>query len=238
MIPNIIPNSITSDAAILRFDHVNLGYPNRSVLTDVNFTIERGEFVYLIGRTGAGKSSLLRSIYADLKPLAGNLRIGPYDAANLKRKDVPFLRRRLGIVFQDFQLLADRSVGNNITFAMKATGWKDNRKIKQRLTDVLMNVGLATRVNALPHELSGGEQQRTVIARALVNDPFLIIADEPTGNLDPEVSDYIMKLLFDIRNTGTAVLMATHQVDLIQKYPARVLECFDGRVREVQNVKG
>lgn len=223
-----------TDPALVRFDNVKLSYGERVILDQVSFTIDRGEFVYLIGRTGAGKSSLLRAIYADLKPAAGSLRIGQYDMMKLSRKDTPYLRRRLGVVFQDFQLLTDRSLGNNVAFAMKATGWRDARKIKDRLTSVLMQVGLATRINDFPHQLSGGEQQRAVIARALVNDPFLIVADEPTGNLDPEVADHIMELLFQINRSGTAVLMATHQLDLIRRFPARVLECANQTVRQLQ----
>ncbi len=227
-------NPSPSDTALVRFENVRLAYGERVVLDRVSFSIDRGELLYLVGRTGAGKSSLLKALYADLKPAAGQLRVGPYDLMHLKPRDRPFLRRRLGIVFQDFQLLSDRSVGSNISFAMKATGWRDSRKIRERLLQVLMRVGLATRVNDMPHQLSGGEQQRTVIARALVNDPFLIIADEPTGNLDPEVAEHIHDLLIQIHQSGTAVLIATHQPELIRRYPSRVLECVEQTVRERQ----
>jgi cell division transport system ATP-binding protein len=223
-----------SDSALVRFEDVRLAYGERVILDRVSLTIDRGELVYLVGRTGAGKSTLLRALYADLKPVAGLLRVGPYDLMRLRASDRPYLRRSLGIVFQDFQLLTDRSVGANISFAMRATGWRDSRKIKQRLLQVLMQVGLASRVNDMPHQLSGGEQQRTVIARALVNDPFLIIADEPTGNLDPEVAEHIHDLLIQIHQAGTAVLIATHQPELIRRYPSRVIECAEQTVRERQ----
>lgn len=217
---------------IITFKNLKICYGERVVLDEVNFQLMRGEFTYLIGRTGSGKSSLLRVLYADLKPAQGTALVGKYDLRTIKSKEVPFLRRSLGIVFQDFQLLPDRSIGENLSFVMKATGWNDAKKIKQRIADSLMMVGLSNKTNLKPHELSGGEQQRTAIARALVNDPILLVADEPTGNLDPEVTGNIMDILFKINLSGTAVLMATHEHTLIEKYPARVIECKDGRLIE------
>ncbi len=202
------------------------------VLSDVNIRIEKGEFVYLIGKTGSGKSSLLQTIYADLPFREGTGSVAGYDLHKIKNKDIPFLRRKLGIVFQDFQLLTDRSVAENLHFVMKATGWKDRKKMEVRTQDVLEKVGLGTKGFKMTHQLSGGEQQRVAIARALVNDPEIILADEPTGNLDPDTSRGIMKLLFDISKAGRAVLMATHNYSLINEFPARILKCEDGRVVE------
>lgn len=214
--------------------HMN-GHP---VLTNVNLRVAKGEFVYLIGRTGAGKSSFLRTLYADLKLAAGKLRVAEYNLNALKTSDVPYLRRRLGIVFQDFQLLPDRTVGDNIAFVMRSTGWRDKSKIKQRTTEVLMQVGLAHKLNAMPHQLSGGEQQRTVIARALVNDPRLLIADEPTGNLDPEVTEHVMDILHGINRQGVTVMMATHEHDLLRRYQGRMLEIKDGTIAEMASPPG
>lgn len=220
---------------IIRFDSAVVGYEDKNVLTDVTFQIEKGEFVYLIGRTGGGKSSLLKTIYADLRPKSGQVFVDKYAIHNLKKQQLPHLRRRLGIIFQDYQLLSDRDVANNIIFAMKATGWRDKKQIQRRLTEVLMQVGLSSKINHKPHQLSGGEQQRTVIARALVNDPAILVADEPTGNLDPEVAEHVMEILLKINRGGTAIFMATHQIDLIKRYPARVLECADGKIMPRQN---
>lgn len=200
------------------------------VLSGVNITVEKGEFVYLIGKTGSGKSSLMQTIYADLPVKQGTARIAGYDLHKIRNREVPYLRRKLGIVFQDFQLLTDRSVEENLHFVMKSTGWKDRRKIRERTQEVLDKVGLGTKGFKMTHQLSGGEQQRVAIARALVNDPEIILADEPTGNLDPETSRGIMNLLFDISKTGRAVLMATHNYSLFKEFPARKIKCEDGKV--------
>lgn len=200
------------------------------ILTNVNITINRGEFVYLIGKTGSGKSSLLKVLYADLSLMEGDGRIAGFELNHLKRSEIPFLRRKLGIVFQDFQLLTDRTVNENLIFVMRATGWKDRQMMQQRLQDVLDKVGLGTKGFKMPNELSGGEQQRVAIARALLNDPDVILADEPTGNLDPDTSVEIMRLLFEISKAGRAVLMATHDYSLIHQFPARILRCEGGNV--------
>jgi cell division transport system ATP-binding protein len=215
---------------ILEFKQVSTGYQDRVVLKDVNFSILKGEFVYMIGRTGAGKSSLLKMIYADLLPDKGTLMVGDYEITRLKNKEIPFLRRKIGIVFQDFQLLPDRSIYENIRFAMRATGWTDKNKINNKINELLAKVGLSEKLSSRPHQLSGGEQQRVSIARALINDPILLLADEPTGNLDPEATDMIMEILFRINLAGTSVIMATHEHDLIRRYPARTLECKSGHV--------
>ena len=203
---------------------------NNTVLSDLNFEIEKGEFVYLIGRTGSGKSSLLKTLYADLALRLGEISVVGYDIRKIKRSQVPFLRRKIGIVFQDFQLFPDRSVDENLQFVMKATGWRDRSKMKKRLAEVLMRVGLGSVGNKMPHQLSGGEQQRVVIARALINEPLLLIADEPTGNLDPEVADGIFKLFIQINKSGTAILMATHNHHLLNDHPSRVLKCEKGKI--------
>ncbi|MGB3180024.1 MAG: ATP-binding cassette domain-containing protein [Cyclobacteriaceae bacterium] len=203
---------------------------HQTILNDITFQIEKGEFVYLIGRTGSGKSSLLKTLYADLPLRLGSINVAGYDIRTLRRTKVPYLRRKLGIVFQDFQLFPDRSVAENLFFVMKATGWKEKRKMKTRLAEVLMQVGLGSVGTKMPHQLSGGEQQRVVIARALINEPVMLIADEPTGNLDPEVSDGIFRLFLDINKQGTAVVMATHNYNFIKQYPARMLKCEKGKL--------
>lgn len=215
---------------VIDFQHVSSGYADRTVLQDVNFSIQKGEFVYLVGRTGAGKSSILKQIYGEMKPKAGKLIVSGYDVGAMKKREVPYLRRKLGIVFQDFQLLPDRDVYENIKFALRATGWTDKNRIKHKVTEVLVRVGLGAKLKSMPHQLSGGEQQRVAIARALINDPMLLLADEPTGNLDPDATENIMEILFRINLSGTAVLMATHEHELIEKYPARTLECKEGAV--------
>lgn len=208
---------------------------NILVLSEVNITIDKGEFVYLIGKTGTGKSSLLKTLYAELPVIEGDAVVVGYVLNKLKKGEVPYLRRKLGIVFQDFQLLSDRSVNDNIKFVMKATGWKDKNEMNDRIEDVLDKVGLKTKGFKMPYQLSGGEQQRVSIARALVNDPELILADEPTGNLDPETSSGIMTLLMDISKSGRAVLMATHNYALMEKFPSRTLKCENGRVLPVED---
>lgn len=223
-------NLFFSDKPVVAVHNACIFQEHNVVLEDVNFTIAKGEFVYLVGRTGSGKSSLLRTMYVDLPLRLGDIEIAGYNIKTIKTADIPYLRRRLGIIFQDFQLFADRSVGENLFFVMRATGWKDRVKMKQKLAEVLMRVGLGTSGNKMPHQLSGGEQQRVVIARALINDPVLLVADEPTGNLDPLVSDGILQLFKEINNSGTTVLMATHNYQFIKAYPARVLKCDGNRL--------
>jgi cell division transport system ATP-binding protein len=215
---------------IISFKDVPVYQKDSLVLSDVNFELEKGEFLYIIGKTGTGKSSLLKTIYADLPVKGGEAHVAGYDLRTIKRKDIPFLRRKLGIVFQDFQLLTDRTVFDNLLFIMKATGWKDKRKIEERIQDVLEKVELGTKGFKMPHQLSGGEQQRLGIARALINDPEVVLADEPTGNLDPESSHGIMELLFEISRSGRPVIMATHDYSLFQFFRARTLVCEDGKL--------
>jgi cell division transport system ATP-binding protein len=203
---------------------------HNTVLKDVSFDVQKGEFIFLVGRTGSGKSSLLKTLYADLPLRQGTVHVAGFDIGSIKRKEVPMLRRKLGIIFQDFQLFGDRTVGDNLLFVMKATGWKDRSKMKVRLTEVLMRVGLGSVDTKMPHQLSGGEQQRVVIARALINEPVMLIADEPTGNLDPDVSDGIFKLFMEINNSGTAVIMATHNHALVNNHRTRILKCDNGRL--------
>ncbi len=200
------------------------------VLSDVSFSVEQHEFVFLIGRTGSGKSSLLKTLYADLPLQSGLAEVVGYSLSQIKNKEVPFLRRKIGIIFQDFQLFTDRSVHENLAFVLKATGWTDPILIKERIGEVLVQVGLLEALTKLPHQLSGGEQQRIVIARALLNNPSILLADEPTGNLDPDVADGIFKLFQDINKKGTAILMATHNHELLRKYPYRVLKCEKGKL--------
>lgn len=215
---------------VIELEDVSVFQQEMLVLSGVNLLVEKGEFAYLIGKTGSGKSSLLQTIYADLLLNQGSAQVAGYDLRKIKSKDIPYLRRKLGIVFQDFQLLTDRSVQENLYFVMKSTGWKDKKKIRERAQDVLNKVGLGTKGFKMIHQLSGGEQQRVAIARALVNDPEIILADEPTGNLDPETSTGIMKLLFEISRSGRAVLMATHNYSLFSEFPARKIKCEDGKV--------
>jgi cell division transport system ATP-binding protein len=218
---------------LVYLEDISVAHDHHTILSNVNFTIERGEFVSLVGESGAGKSSLLRLLYMDLKPARGLVYIGDYSSKNISPKEIPLLRRKLGIIFQDFKLLEDRNVYDNIAFAQYVTGTKSN-EIRKNVLTVLTQVGLAHKRNAMPHQLSGGEQQRVCIARALVNEPFLILADEPTGNLDPGTSQEILKLLLDINHKGTAVLMATHNYDLVRKAQGRILQIKDRNVREVQ----
>lgn len=215
---------------VINFENVPVFQKDLLVLKHVTFTMNKGEFVYLIGKTGSGKSSLLKTIYAELDVREGKANVTGFDLKSLKRHDVPFLRRKLGIVFQDFQLLSDRSVNDNLMFVMKSTGWKDKRKMQERIDDVLEKVDLNTKGFKMPHQLSGGEQQRVGIARALINDPEIVLADEPTGNLDPETSYGIVDLLMEISQSGRAVLMATHNYNLIHRYPARIIKCENGEI--------
>ncbi|WP_276496169.1 cell division ATP-binding protein FtsE [Pontibacter litorisediminis] len=219
-----------SSSPVVSLRDVTIFQDVSTILSNVNFDVEKGEFVYLVGRTGSGKSSLLKTLYADLPLQTGNAAVAEFQLGKLRRKQIPFLRRKVGIIFQDFQLLFDRTVAENLAFVLKATGWSDKSKRKQRISEVLMRVGLDAAANKMPHQLSGGEQQRVVVARALLNEPVILFADEPTGNLDPAVADGIMKLFQEINNQGTAVLMATHNYEIIQRYPQRVLKCDAGRV--------
>lgn len=221
-------------AKVLEFSQVSSGYLGKVVLNSVNFSMVQGEFVYLIGKTGAGKSSILKMIYADLQPLTGRVSVGEYDIGSIKKRQIPKLRRKLGIVFQDFQLLPDRNVLDNLRLAMRATGWRDRKKMKAKALELLERVDLGEKLQSMPHQLSGGEQQRVTIARALINDPILLLADEPTGNLDPEATDRIMEVLFRINLEGTSVIMATHEHELIRTYPARTLECRDGKLHDLK----
>ena len=205
---------------------------DRLILNDINLNIEEGEFVYLIGRSGSGKSSLLKTLYADIPAKDGQFDIAGFNLIDIKRKDIPMLRRKIGIVFQDFQLLYDRNVEQNLSFVLKATGWDDESGISRRIDEVLQLVGLQGKRKSMPHQLSGGEQQSVAIARALLNNPSVILADEPTGNLDPETTNDIMKLIMKIRDNGTTILMATHNYNLILKYPSRVISCANGTITE------
>ncbi len=219
-----------SSDPVVRVKEATIFQDHNTVLGDISFDIEKGEFVFLIGRTGSGKSSLLKTLYADLPLRLGDISVAGFNIREIKTNQVPLLRRKIGIIFQDFQLFPDRTVGENLIFVMKATGWKEGALMKNRLAEVLMQVGLGSVEKKMPHQLSGGEQQRVVIARALINEPLILIADEPTGNLDPEVSSGIMKIFQQINKSGTAVLMATHSYGLIKKFPARVLKCEEGKI--------
>lgn len=218
---------------IIALEKVTVFQKHNMVLNNVNFTVSKGEFVYLLGRTGSGKSSLMKTLYADVPLKQGHVKVAGFDLENISKKEIPYLRRKTGIIFQDFQLLYDRSVNDNLFFVMEATGWKDKEKMKDRAQEVLDKVGLATKGHKIPHELSGGEQQRVSIARALINDPEVILADEPTGNLDPDTSEEIMRLLTDISKTGTAVVVATHDMLVVNKFPARTLRCENGEVTQL-----
>ena len=217
--------------AIVELKNVNIYQGSNLILSDVNISVDKGEFVYMVGKTGTGKSSLLKTLYGDLELKEGVGWVVGYELKGLDWKKVPFLRRNLGVVFQDFQLLTDRNVNNNLKFVLKATGWKDEKLMDEKINDVLDKVGLRTKGFKMPFELSGGEQQRVDIARALLNSPKLILADEPTGNLDPETSDEIMQLLFHIcKDYGTAIIMATHDYRVISKFPSRTIKTERGKV--------
>jgi cell division transport system ATP-binding protein len=216
---------------IIELQHVNIYQGSNLVLQDVNLKVQKGEFVYLVGKTGTGKSSLLKTLYGDLPLNEGDCSVVGFNLREMDWKKVPFLRRNLGVVFQDFQLLTDRNVNDNLKFVLRATGWKDEKLMDEKILDVLDKVGLKSKGFKMPFELSGGEQQRVDIARALLNSPKLILADEPTGNLDPETSDEIMQLLFHIsRDYGAAIVMATHDYIVINKFPARMVRTERGRV--------
>ena len=216
---------------ILELRHANIYQGDSQVLNDVNISVNKGEFVYLVGKTGTGKSSLLKTLYGDLALREGEGMVAGFNLKEMDWKKVPFLRRNLGVVFQDFQLLNDRNVNNNLKFVLKATGWKDEKLMDEKIADVLDKVGLKSKGFKMPFEMSGGEQQRVDVARALLNSPKLILADEPTGNLDPETSDEIMQLLFRIaKDYGTAIVMATHDYVVINKFPARLIKTERGKV--------
>lgn len=213
------------ETVLLKLDGVEICRDENVILHNASFTLCNGEFVYVIGKVGSGKSSLLKSLYCEIPISQGDAWLMDYNLCKMKRKDIPFLRRKLGIVFQDFQLLTDRTVIKNLEFVLRATSWKKKSEIKERIDEVLHRVGMQNKGYKMPHELSGGEQQRIVIARALLNDPKLILADEPTGNLDPETSGQIVQLLHDICQKGTAVIMTTHNYTLVHNYPARIVKC-------------
>lgn len=215
---------------IIELTNANIYQRDNVVLSDVSFSINKGEFVYLIGKTGSGKSSLLKTLYAELPATEGTVNVAGFDLTDISRREIPYLRRKLGIVFQDFQLLDDRDVEANLEFVLRATGWYDEEQISQRIDEVLDNVGLKDKRKNMPYNLSGGERQGVAIARAMLNNPDIILADEPTGNLDPETTLDVLKKLLRIADNGTAVLMATHNYGLIQKYPGRILKCENHKV--------
>lgn len=221
-----------SKPLVIDLQNVSILQSDTVVLSDVSFTVSPGEFVYLVGKTGSGKSSLMKILYGEVPVSSGKVQVAGYDINALKRDEIPFLRRKLGIVFQDFQLLNDRTVNGNLKFVMRATGWTDESEIKRKADEVLEKTGLSGKGSKFPHQLSGGEQQRVAVARALVNNPMLLLADEPTGNLDPETSAEIMKLILDVTRSGTAVLFATHDLLLYQKFPARTLHCSGGKITD------
>ena len=218
---------------IVSFSDASIKQNGKTVLKDVSIDVPEGSFVFLIGRTGSGKSSLIKTIYGDLKLEDGLGSVGEFDLLRLKSKEIPLLRRSLGVVFQDFKLLPDRNIYENLKFVLKATGWRNINKINQRIDEVLKMVGITINKNKFPFELSGGEQQRIAIARALLNDPKLIIADEPTGNLDPQTSQDIMQLFKLLHKRGMTLLMATHDYQMIAKFPGKIFKCEDGKVFEV-----
>ena len=221
---------------LIKYVDVDICQQDVLVLENVQLEVHSGEFIYLIGKVGSGKSTLLKSIYRELPILEGVAGVLGYDLRTLKTSELPFLRRKIGVIFQDFQLLTDRTVNENLDFVLRATGWKDKEAIGEQILNVLTQVGMAHKGNKMPHQLSGGEQQRIVIARALLNSPEMILADEPTGNLDPETGNELVELLYNIRQSGTTVIMATHNLSWVEKFPGRVIRCENDKLREVTNV--
>lgn len=229
-----MPEPITSEK-IIELTGCNIWQQDHLVLSDVNLSVNRSEFIYLVGKVGSGKTSLIKTFNAQLPLKEGTGIVAGFNLSEIKSREIPYLRRKIGIVFQDFQLLIDRSVSDNLEFVLRATGWKDGREIDTRINDVLEKVGLNLKGFKMPHQLSGGEQQRVVIGRALLNDPDIILADEPTGNLDPETSEGIIRLLKDISSTGRAVMVATHNYTIIKKFNARTIRCDNGKITEVRD---
>jgi len=226
------PQSDADEGKLVSYSGVSLERKELKVLSDVDFSLDSGEFVYLIGKVGSGKSTLIKSMYAEIPIASGSARVFDYDLTAIRRRDIPYLRRRIGIVFQDFQLLTDRDVHANLQFVLGATGWTDRHEAEKRIDEVLAEVGMSGKGYKMPHELSGGEQQRIVIARALLNKPRLILADEPTGNLDPSTGEQIVERLQEIASRGTAIVMATHNLQLVDRYPGRVVYCRNHRLEE------
>ena len=220
---------------VIKLENANIYQEGNLVLSEVNLELNKSEFAFLIGKTGSGKSSILQTLYAELELNEGEGLVDEYNLRKIKSKEIPFLRRKLGIIFQDFQLLTDRTIHDNLLFVLKATGWKKKNEIEERILEVLQKVKLEDKLHKLPNQLSGGEQQRVVIARALLNNPDIILADEPTGNLDPETSEEIMQILFDIKNSGRAILMATHNYTILKKYPEKTFKCEAGNLISLNN---
>ncbi|KGO82056.1 MULTISPECIES: cell division ATP-binding protein FtsE [Flavobacterium] len=218
---------------VLSLKNVNVYQDNNAVITDINLEVFPGEFIYIIGKTGSGKSSFMKTLYGDLKLKQGEGTFVDYDLATLKERNIPYLRRKIGIVFQDFKLLPDRNVYDNLLFVLKATGWSEKREMDVKINEVLDKVGMKNAVYKMPHQISGGEQQRVAVARALLNDPEVIIADEPTGNLDPQTSVEVMQLLKEINQNGKTIIMATHDYALLMKFPSKTLKCDSGTLFEV-----
>jgi cell division transport system ATP-binding protein len=218
---------------LIDYEGVEICRDENIILKDVSLEVRKGEFLYIIGKVGSGKTSLLKTMYYEMPVRKGNARIFNYDLRKIKKREIPLLRRKIGIVFQDFQLLIDRSVEKNLQFVLKATGWKDKNEINNRIDEILTQVGMRNKGYKLPHELSGGEQQRIVIARAMLNSPELILADEPTGNLDPETGSKIVQLLHDISDNGTTVIMTTHNYQLVQNFPGKIKKCEDSALIDV-----
>ena len=232
LVGNFTKNKMST--AVIQINNVSISQSAGVVISNLSLTVNKGEFVYLLGKTGSGKSSVLKCLYGELGVTSGTASVAGFDLNKISSKEIPFLRRKLGIVFQDFQLLTDRSIFENLRFVLKATGWNDEEQIKKQINTVLEKVGLIGKHAKMPFQISGGEQQRVAIARALLNQPEIILADEPTGNLDPDTSAEIMRLFMDISNTGTSVLFATHDMLLYNKFPARTLKCENGVVVEVR----
>ena len=218
---------------LVQFENAKIIQNKQTILSDVNIEVQQGDFTFLIGKTGTGKSSLIKTLYADLPLQSGTGRVSDYNLAKIKQREIPFLRRKLGVVFQDFKLLPDRSIFENLSFVLKATGWKDKKEIKERIEEVLDSLGVGSISGKYAFELSGGEQQRVAIARALLNEPELIIADEPTGNLDPQTSLEIMEVFRGLHQKGMTIIMATHDYNMIVKFPGKILRCDSGKIYEV-----